>query len=332
MKDNNEESTQLSESTHRLYHHEDPVLLEAFRYINTVPGKEIRSKLIECFQMWHTVDSPQVLSEIKEIVAELHNASLLIDDIQDNSCLRRGQPVAHKIFGIGSVINCANYVYFLAQQRCHNLQNDEAMKVFISEMLNLHRGQGHDIYWREEGKCPTEEEYCNMVIDKTGGLFRLAVGLMGALSTNGFKKDLTPLVNTLGLYFQIRDDFINLADQEFFKLKSFCEDLTEGKYSFPIIHCIRLSEKNKDSRLSNILKQRTEDIEIKKYAQKILLDSGSLKYTFDKCVTLKEEIVLQIEELGGNESLMKVVTHLHLQVAKVEADVISNKRNIKEIS
>ena len=66
---------------------------------------------------------------VQKIIGELHNASLLIDDIQDNSVLRRGQPVAHKIFGVGSVINCANYVYFLAQQRCHNLQNDGAMKV-----------------------------------------------------------------------------------------------------------------------------------------------------------------------------------------------------------
>merc|ERR1712232_220136 len=255
--------------------------------------------------------------EIKKIVGELHNASLLIDDIQDNSVLRRGQPVAHNIFGIGSVINCANYVYFLAQQRCHNLQNDGAMKVFISEMLNLHRGQGQDIYWRDEGKCPTEEEYCKMVIDKTGGLFRLAVGLMRAMSTDGIAQDLTPLVNHLGLYFQVRDDLINLADQEFFKLKSFCEDITEGKYSYPIIHCIRKSELKNDRQLANILKQKTEDIEVKKYAQKLLFKAGSLKYTYDKCVQLHKQIIIQIDELGGNEPLIQIVNHLHQQISKV---------------
>lgn len=188
------------------------------------------------------------------------------------------------------------------------------MKVFISEMLNLHRGQGRDIYWRDECKCPTEEEYCDMVVDKTGGLFRLAVGLMRALSTNSFEKDLTPLVNSLGLYFQIRDDFLNLSDQDFFKLKSFCEDFTEGKYSFPIIHCIHESEKKNDSRLSNILKQRTEDVDLKKYAQQILLDSGSLKYTFDKCVALREEIISQIKELGGNEPLLKIKSKICMEV------------------
>ena len=71
-----------------------------------------------------------------------------------------------------------------------------------------------------------------MILDKTGGLFRLAVGLMQAFATINKGKDFTPLVNNLGLYFQIRDDLINLSDEEYFKSKSFCEDLTEGKYYF----------------------------------------------------------------------------------------------------
>lgn len=51
--------------------------------------------------------------------------------------------------------------------------------------------------------------YRKMVIDKTGGLFRLAVGLMQAFSEN--KTDYTNLLNLLGLYFQIRDDYINIS-------------------------------------------------------------------------------------------------------------------------
>lgn len=109
-------------------HKSDPALLEAYRYINSVPGKNVRSKLVDCFQLWLNAP-PEVLSEIKDIVGDLHNASLLIDDIEDNSKLRRGVPVAHSIFGVPAVINCANYVYFLALEKCQNLGNAEAMKV-----------------------------------------------------------------------------------------------------------------------------------------------------------------------------------------------------------
>mmetsp|Transcript_2166 Transcript_2166/g.5085 ORF Transcript_2166/g.5085 Transcript_2166/m.5085 type:complete len:226 (+) Transcript_2166:68-745(+) len=131
----------VSSSQHEL----DPSLLEAFRYINSVPGKNIRGKLVDCFQLWLKVESDETLDKVKDIVGDLHNASLLIDDIEDNSKLRRGQPVAHSIFGIPQVINTANYVYFMALEKCHSLNNKKAMNVFVNELLNLHRGQGHDI-------------------------------------------------------------------------------------------------------------------------------------------------------------------------------------------
>ena len=69
-----------------------------------------------------------------------------------------------------------------------------------------------------------------MVKDKTGGLFRLAVGLMQSFATTNKHVNYTKLVDDLAMYFQIRDDFINLADEEYMKSKSFCEDLTEGKF------------------------------------------------------------------------------------------------------
>jgi geranylgeranyl pyrophosphate synthase len=53
----------------------------------------------------------------------------MVDDIEDNSKLRRGIPVAHSIFGIPTVINGANYAYFLALEKCHALQNAQAMNV-----------------------------------------------------------------------------------------------------------------------------------------------------------------------------------------------------------
>lgn len=187
-------------------------------------------------------------------------------------------------------------------------------------MLNLHRGQGYDIQWRDTTTCPTEEQYISMVTDKTGGLFRLAVGLLQSFATTCKDVDFVPLVNNLGLYFQIRDDLINLADEEYFKSKSFCEDLTEGKFSYPIIHCIRSGGEEGSSaavQLLSILKQRTEDVDVKRYAQRLMFDSGSLRYTREKCTELKKDIVKQIEELGGNMGLLKIIDMLDVQVEKI---------------
>ena len=164
--------------------------------------------------------------------------------------------MAHTIFGEAIVINCANYVYFQAMEECRKLDNRRALDLFIKEMLNLHRGQGLDIYWRDNLKCPSIPEYEGMVIDKTGGVFRLAVHLLASFSES--KRDYIKLANLLGLFFQIRDDYVNLQSDEYMLNKSFCEDITEGKFSFPIIHCIHTLPH--DHRLLNILKQRTEVI------------------------------------------------------------------------
>lgn len=102
--------------------------------------------------------------------------NLRIDDIEDNSKLRRGVPVAHLIYGVPATINCANYMYFVAMQKCSDLGNPEATRIFIGivdidmtieELINLHKGQGFDIYWRDNAVCPTEEQYKVMVSKST---------------------------------------------------------------------------------------------------------------------------------------------------------------------
>ena len=49
------------------------------------------------------------LGIIKDVIGRLHDASLLVDDIEDGSKLRRGRPAAHTVFGVPSTLNCANY-------------------------------------------------------------------------------------------------------------------------------------------------------------------------------------------------------------------------------
>ena len=160
---------------------QDKLLLEPMLYLLQVPGKNVRKKLLHAFNVWMGVPEDKVLA-IGELVQMLHNASLLLDDIEDSSILRRGVPVAHKIYGIPSTINSANYVMFICLERVLSLGHPQAVQVFCEQMLELHRGQGMELYWRDNYQCPTEEDYRQMTIRKTGGLFNLAVRLMQLVS------------------------------------------------------------------------------------------------------------------------------------------------------
>ena len=127
--------------------------------------------------------------------------------------------------------------------------------------------------------CPSEGDYLEMVSNKTGGLFRLAIKLMQAESTRDASfPDCVPLVNTIGLLFQILDDYANLSSATYTANKGLAEDLTEGKFSFPVIHAIRTDPSNLE--LLNILKQKTRDDQVKRYAVRYMDEkTGSFAYT-----------------------------------------------------
>merc|ERR1712013_37602 len=284
---------------------QDDLLLEPYSHILSVPGKNIRGKLIRGFNSWMSVEESK-LKAIGEIVQMLHNASLLLDDIEDSSILRRGLPVAHKIFGEASTINCANYVMFIGLEKTQALGHPEAVAVFTQQLLELHRGQGMEIYWRDNFICPTEEEYNLMISRKTGGLFNLAVRLMQLFSQSD--ENFSELTRLLGLYFQIRDDYANLKLEEYAANKTFAEDLTEGKFSFPIQHCI--NQTTKDDRVFKILKQRTNDVEVKKFCISLLESSGAFKYTRTVLETLDKAICSEVDRLGGNMIVATVMDEL----------------------
>lgn len=293
----------------------EKIILGPYDYLFAHPGKDIRAALIKSFDAFLDVPTAS-LDIITKVVGMLHTSSLLIDDVQDGSQLRRGVPVAHNIFGTAQTINSANYVYFLALQELEYLSNrDEAIHIFTTELLHLHRGQGMDLYWRDTLTCPTEDDYLEMVQNKTGGLFRLAVKLMQAESPEKGRIDCVPLVNLMGLIFQICDDYLNLQSSIYTQNKGLCEDLTEGKFSFPVIHSIRAAPGN--LQLINILKQRTTDDEVKKYAVKYMESTASFEYTRKVVRELRRKALTLIDELDGGsgkgEGLKKIMEKMDIE-------------------
>ena len=123
------------------------------------------------------------------------------------------------------------------------------------------------------------------------------------------------------MLFQILDDHLNLSPTSgYSSLKGLCEDLTEGKFSFPVIHAIRADPSNQI--LINILKQKTTDEEVKRYALKYMESKGSFDYSrrvIDELRGKTEDLVKGIEQgLGedgtqGAEALRKMLGRLVLK-------------------
>lgn len=253
--------------------------------------------------------SPGDVEKVTSIVQQLHTASLLLDDVEDDAVLRRGKPVAHKIFGVPRTINTASYVMLASVQKaCADFPNSTDM--ILRELLELHRGQGLELFWRDTRTCPTEPEYREMVTCKTGGLYRLAVQLLQDAS--GSQLNLSPLAELLGLIYQIQDDYLNLESEKYADNKGFAEDITEGKYSYPVVHCLRNGNPESVGELESILLQRTNNVELKRHALRILRENGSLDYTVDAIRRHCKEAATLIQEtnMADPQPLFRLIESL----------------------
>lgn len=231
-------------------------ILAPYTYLESIPSnnKNVRTTFLRAFnEIYYHIEETRVLNAIDEVISIFHNSSLLIDDIEDGSNFRRGLPTAHTQYGVPLTINSGNLMYFVALEKAMNLTKLTAggslemgvkiAKILTDEMLFLHSGQGLDIYWRDEKETintpPSVQQYLHMIMNKTGGLFRLSVRLLELFSPSPPAVSCVPLANLLGIIYQIRDDYLNLVDANYSHMKGYAgEDLIEGKLSLPILHSI----------------------------------------------------------------------------------------------
>lgn len=127
-------------------------------------------------------------------------------------------------------------------------------------------------------------------------------------------RDFSKLISLLGVIFQIRDDYLNLQSGLYAEKKGSMEVLTEGKFSYPIIHSVRSDPKN--TQLLNILKQRSEDIIIKTYAVQYMESTGSFQHCRDVLRALMEQARHHVHELerslGPNKGIHAILDLLEL--------------------
>ncbi|GFF26184.1 fusicoccadiene synthase [Aspergillus lentulus] len=298
----------------------DEHLLAPAEYISSLPSKGVREAFVDALNVWVMLPD-RTVAQLKSIAQTLHNASLMLDDIEDSSPLRRGRPATHTVFGVGQTTNSANFLLIQAADQVRQLGDSRCMDIFMEEMRLLFRGQSFDLYWTRQGECPSEEEYLVMIRNKTGGLFRLIARLMAQkdpFQNHSLHTSLESLAGQLGEYFQIRDDYKNLTE-EYTGQKGFCEDLDEGKFSFPLIHA--LFSRPKNLQLRGILQQSRIsgglDISLKECALHHIREAGSMEYTEKTLSVLMDRIDDSLRSLERQNGRLNWILRLLLHRLKV---------------
>ncbi|KAK6524957.1 hypothetical protein TWF281_011847 [Arthrobotrys megalospora] len=283
----------------------DEIVREPCDYIGALPSKKTLNVLIDGLNIWYKVPQPQV-DIIKSVCELLHTASLVMDDIEDNSDLRRGEPAAHMVFGTPQSINSASYAFMKCFQQTCKLSLS-AVTILSEELAKVHVGQGYDLHWTFHGEAPSEHDYIRMVDGKTGGFFTIASLLMKDQATQNEDLNMQDLLLLIGRFYQIRDDYMNLASQDYTKAKGHLSDLDEGKYSLALIHALNKSpEATKvKSLLALRSRQGSLSVEQKDGIMRSLAKSRSMEYVLEVLEELQNEMdtrLKDVETQAGEEN------------------------------
>jgi len=203
----------------------------------------------------------------------IHNATLLHDDVIDNSDLRRGNQSSNAIWGNQSSILVGDYLF----SRCFEIMvedgSQEILKLLSSTSSKIAQGEVLQLEYKGELDI-LEETYLNIINLKTATLFAAATRV-GACIANKSKKEKDALESygrNLGLAFQIADDALDYYSTKTIFGKEIGKDFYEGKVTLPIIFLCQKANSDEKILLEKIFKKKNrsklEFYEIQKLIKK----------------------------------------------------------------
>lgn len=264
--------------------------------------------------------NPDEFVDFAIIPEVIHNGTLMVDDIEDTSELRRGKPCTYRIYGLDIAINAGNAMYYLPLlpliEKKEGVSAEKLSRVYgihVQEMINLSLGQAMDIAWHRglaNADKISEKDYLQMCAYKTGTLARMSAKIAAVLSgaDEKIEEKLGHFAESIGVAFQMQDDVLDLTSKKFEKGKGGRgQDITEGKRSLIVIHTLAVVDAKNKHRLIQILNMHSSDQKLRDEAIAIMQKCGSIKHVkqFAREIVAKSwsEVEKLLPETDGKEKL-----------------------------
>ena len=278
----------------------------------TVHGKRIRPLMMMLVaeglgQDWRTVLPAAAAIEL------VHNFSLIHDDIQDHSDLRRGRPTVWKKWGVDQAINAGDAMFALAHQAILRLGDNtsaasvlQALDVMTQACMGLAQGQYLDLNYERENDL-SQEAYWYMVTRKTASLIAASCELGAILAGAGAntRTACRKLGESLGLAFQAKDDFLGIWGNEAQIGKPVTSDLLSRKKSLPIVFALEAN-----GEFAAWWKQDVFVPEEIPNLVSLLENDGAREYTLDMVNGLTDLALEEMQEIPFSSEHRSIISDL----------------------
>ena len=279
-----------------------PLLNKILKYVLKQKGKQVRPLFVLLSAKCH--------GEINEntyraaaFIELLHTATLIHDDVVDNSDKRRGMFSLNALWK--NKISVLVGDYLLSKGMLLALQNkDYQMLDCISETVKA-MSEG-EIYQMEKARRMdiTEEDYYDIIRRKTASLISSCC-VVGALSVNATENQVEKMRNfgtSAGIAFQIKDDIFDYQINNKTG-KPAGNDIQEHKMTLPLIHLLKIINKSERRNIIRKIKYHSDDVEARMYVIGKVTENDCLVYAEKKMNDFIDEALSQLDEINNSEAL-----------------------------
>ncbi len=233
----------------------NPLIAEINAYLFQVAGKRVRpALLLLCGRLFGkpSEDAP-FWSAMIEVI---HTASLIHDDIVDNSKRRRGRETVHAKWGPNITVLLGDFLYIKSIVRSLQKRHYRLIDILADVTAEMIEGELVESFWSRKPEIP-EAVYLDILDKKTASLFAGACrigGVLGGASPEA-EASLERFGRSLGLCFQIVDDWLDYSGQADALGKPILSDVREGRITLPLLLALARSDEKGRRTLSDLIRK-----------------------------------------------------------------------------
>ncbi|MEY3411067.1 MAG: octaprenyl diphosphate synthase [Pseudomonadota bacterium] len=251
----NEDMRAVDAVIRKSLHSEVVLINQVADYIINSGGKRLRPALVLLSAgVFGKIETRH--HELAAVVEFIHTATLLHDDVVDESSLRRGRATANTLFGNAASVLVGDFVYSRAFQMMVGVQNMRVMDILAEATNIIAEGEVLQLLNINDADI-SDDDYLRVIHYKTAKLFEAATRL-GAVICQASPDDENAMAEygmRLGTAFQLIDDVLDLSGNSEDIGKNLGDDIAEGKPTLPLLYAMRHGDTKQNQLIRNAIEQ-----------------------------------------------------------------------------
>lgn len=293
----------------------DVVLINQLgHYIINSGGKRLRPALaILCAKACGYQGDAHI--NLATIIEFIHTATLLHDDVVDNSDMRRGRETANNLWGNEASVLVGDFLYTRSFEMMVEMESMKLMKILSHTTNVIAEGEVLQLLNCNDADT-TEQRYLEVIHHKTAKLFE-AAGQLGAIiakTNDEVEQAMADYAMHLGSAFQLVDDLLDYSESSETIGKNIGDDLAEGKPTLPLIYAMR----NGDTQQAHVIREAIEQGQRDKIDDIITIieQTGAIAYTTDVAKNEVEKAKQSLTILPASEYKLALLSLADFSIAR----------------